>query len=504
MTYPDLLLGYDLGSSSVKVTLLDAATGKAVASVACPETEMDIDSPYPGWAEQNPETWWQNAVVATKKVLNTASASPDAVRAIGISYQMHGLVLVDKNNAVLRPSIIWCDSRAVSIGDKAFSDLGESYCLDHLLNSPGNFTASKLRWVQQHEPGVYDKIHKFMLPGDYLAMRLTGDIRTTVSGLSEGIFWDYKSNEVSERLLDYYGIDRSLIPDLVPTFGAQGTLTKEAAAVLGLSPGTPVTYRAGDQPNNAFSLKTFEPGEIAATAGTSGVIYGVMDHAASDKQSRVNPFVHVNYDKSEPRLGVLLCVNGTGIMNSWLRKRLQLVGDSVSYEKLNQLASGIAIGSDGLYVLPFGNGAERMLQNKEPGASFHRLNLTRHETGHLCRAVQEGIVFSLAYGFEILNSMGLRSTVVRAGQANMFLSEVFSEAFVNVTGTRVELFNTDGSQGAARGAGVGCGYYNSMAAAFDGLACLRRIEPEKTKQESYGDAYETWKKILQQQLTNLS
>lgn len=504
MANDDHLLGYDLGSSSVKVTLLNAATGKAVASASSPGTEMTIESPQKGWAEQDPGMWWQNAVAATRQVLKASSAPPSSIRAIGIAYQMHGLVIVDKNKAVLRPSIIWCDSRAVGIGDKAMTFLGDSYCLNNLLNSPGNFTASKLRWVREHEPAVYDKIHKFMLPGDYLAMRLTGDIRTTVSGLSEGIFWDYKANDVSSAVLDHYGIDRSLIPDLVPTFGPQGTVTGTAASELGLPAGIPVTYRAGDQPNNAFSLKTFEPGEIAATAGTSGVIYGIMDRPASDKQSRVNTFVHVNHTGQQQRLGILLCVNGTGIMNSWLRKRLQLTGDAVPYEKLNQLAATAPVGSDQLAVLPFGNGAERMLQNKDPGASFHRLNLTRHETAHLCRAVQEGIVFSLAYGFEILNNMGLKSTVVRAGQANMFLSDVFSEAFVNTTGTQVELFNTDGAQGAARAAGVGSGYYPSMASAFDGLVCLRHIEPDERKQDAYREAFDNWKNILQQQLTNLS
>lgn len=502
MTNPDHLLGFDLGSSSVKVTLLNAATGKAVASANSPSTEMDINSPHKGWAEQHPDLWWQHAVAATRQVMKASSVSPSSIAGIGISYQMHGLVVVDKNHEVLRPSIIWCDSRAVETGDKAFEALGDSYCLNHLLNSPGNFTASKLKWVQDQEPELYSRIHKFMLPGDYLAMRLTGDLRTTVSGLSEGIFWDFKSNDISEALLKHYGIDRSLIPDLVPTFGFQGAVTTAAAAELGLSPGIPVAYRAGDQPNNAFSLKTLEPGEIAATAGTSGVIYGIMDKPAYDRQSRVNAFVHVNHTELNQRLGILLCVNGTGIMNSWLRRRLQLTGDPVSYEMLNQLAAGAPIGSDQMVVLPFGNGAERMLQNKDLGASFHRLNLTRHETAHLCRAVQEGIVFSLAYGFEILNEMGLKSTVVRAGKANMFLSDVFSEAFVNTTGTHVELYNTDGAQGAARGAGVGCGYYPSMASAFEGLTCLRQIEPEKYRQDAYREVFENWKNILQKQLSN--
>ncbi|MFO7258091.1 MAG: FGGY family carbohydrate kinase [Bacteroidota bacterium] len=504
MITPEYLLGYDVGSSSVKVTLLNAATGKPVASATCPQTEMPIDSPQPGWAEQAPEMWWENAQTATRQVLSEVSASKDSVLAIGISYQMHGLVIVDRNHNVLRPSIIWCDSRAVPVGDAAFEKLGASYCLEHLLNSPGNFTASKLRWVRENERDVYKRIHKFMLPGDYIAMRLTGEVRTTVSGLSEGVFWDFKTDNISEQLLRHYEIDRDLIPEIVPTFGVQGHLTNEAASALGLKAGIPVTYRAGDQPNNAFSLKTLEPGEIAATAGTSGVVYGIIDTPSSDPESRVNTFVHVNHSESARRYGVLLCVNGTGIMNSWLRRNLAGGGDGLSYEKMNQMAASVPVGSDNVFVLPFGNGAERMLRNREPGASFHGLNLNRHGAPHLCRAVQEGIVFSLAYGFDILNKMGLKSTVVRAGKANMFLSDVFSDAFVNTTGTQVELFNTDGSQGAARAAGVGCGYYSSMNTAFDGLTCLKRIEPDPKKGEAYREAFEKWKTILNTQLTNQS
>jgi xylulokinase len=496
----EYLLGFDVGSSSVKVTLLDANTGTTVSSANSPSTEMQIASPKPGWAEQDPEMWWTHAVVATKKALDSAKAAAESVIAIGISYQMHGLVIVDQDQHVLRPSIIWCDSRAVPIGDDAYAKLGERYCQDHLLNSPGNFTASKLKWVKTNEPDLYKKIFKIMLPGDYLGMRLTGEIFTTVSGLSEGIFWDYKNQTVAENLLAYYGIDQKFIPEIVPTFGDQGKLTQQAASILGLKAGVPVAYRAGDQPNNAFSLKTLDPGEIAATAGTSGVIYGVVGKPASDKYSRVNAFAHVNHKNDNQRLGILLCVNGTGIMNSWLRKNVQIKGEPISYDSLNELAERVSIGSENLVVLPFGNGAERVLKNKELGASFHNLDLNRHDASHLSRAVQEGIVFALGYGFEVMNDMGLQSKVIRAGKANMFLSKTFCEAFTNITGARIELFNTDGSAGAARGAGVGIGHY-TFSSAFNGLSCIGEYAPEKEKQEKYKNAYEKWKTILSSQLT---
>jgi xylulokinase len=494
------LLGYDLGSSSIKTALIEAETGKLVASATEPSSEMLILSPHHGWAEQDPGVWWQNARLATHNLLKASGIKPSSIIGIGISYQMHGLVLVDKNQQVLRHSIIWCDSRAVEIGNQAQQQLGELYCLERLLNSPGNFTASKLKWVKDHEPDIYKQVHKAMLPGDYLAMRMTGEIATTISGLSEGMLWDYQKETLPERLLNYYGIEPGLIAEPVPTFSVQGKLTAKAAAELNLEAGTPVSYRAGDQPNNAFSLKTLHAGEIASTAGTSGVIYAVVDKPVADKLSRVNTFVHVNHTREENRFGVLLCVNGTGIMNSWLRRNLNMKGPLPEFTDLNALAAQAPIGADHLYVLPFGNGAERVLQNANIGASMHGLNLNRHTVSHVCRAAQEGIVFALKYGFEVLNELGIASTIIRAGNANMFLSTIFCETFANITDTELSLYNTDGAQGAARGAGVGIQYYANVDEAYGSLVSVRTYEPDQKKQMQYQDAYAHWKEILRKQL----
>ena len=488
------LLGFDLGSSSVKACLVDADSGTAVASAFFPETEMAIESPQPGFAEQHPDNWWKNACLASKAVLQKANVKANDVKAIGISYQMHGLVVVDKAFNVLRPSIIWCDSRAVRVGNQAFDALGHDRVLKHLLNSPGNFTAAKLAWVKANEPGVYAEVDKFMLPGDYLAARMTGDIVTTASGLSEGIFWDFQADEPAQFLLDYFGFDPSLIPTIKPTFGPQGELTASAATELGLSPGTPVTYRAGDQPNNAFSLNVLEPGQIAATAGTSGVVYGVSDQADYDPKSRVNTFLHVSHTAAAPRYGVLLCVNGTGILNSWLRN--QVLGRSISYNEMNVLAHEAPVGADGLVCLPFGNGAERVLENADLGASFHGLQLNRHGLPHLIRAAQEGIVFALYYGIQVMESVGVGLQTIRAGEANMFLSPLFRDTLANLTGATIELYNTDGAQGAARGAGIGLGYYKNAQEAFAGLNVVRTIEPDMRAQEAYREAYGRWLEVL--------
>jgi xylulokinase len=498
------LLGYDLGSSSVKASLVDVATGQTVASAQSPSEEMPMLAVKPGWAEQDPEMWWEHLVKSTNACIAKSRINPSGILAIGISYQMHGLVCVDKNQKALRPSIIWCDSRAVEIGNDAFKKLGEKYCLERLLNSPGNFTASKLKWVKENEPDVYAQVYKIMLPGDYIAMRLTGEIVTTASGLSEGVLWDYEKNTAPERLLSYYGIDADLLPSVVPTFSEQGKVKREVAEILGLPADIPVAYRAGDQPNNAFSLNVLNPGETAATAGTSGVIYSVTDKNAYDEKSRVNTFIHVNNqstvgkEKSASyRNGVLLCINGTGILNSWLRKNIRCEGTPYDYNTINKISAEAPVGSDGLMVLPFGNGAERVLENKNIDSSFHGLNFNRHQQSHLFRAAQEGIVFALKYGFDVLQGIGLNTNVIRAGNANMFLSPLFREAFVNTIGARLELYDTDGAKGAAVGAGVGAGIFNSFEEAFTGLKVIKSEEPSAALQEPYAEAYDRWLTYLQ-------
>lgn len=488
-------IGYDIGSSAVKAALLYADTGKCVAAAVSPAREMAIQVPHANWAEQDPESWWQEVINATNLLRQQYTFDPMKVKGIGIAYQMHGLVCVDKNQQVLRPSIIWCDSRAVETGNQAFAALGEKYCLQHLLNSPGNFTASKLRWVQENEPEVYARIHKIMLPGDFIAMRLTGDACTTISGLSEGVFWDFSTQSISAALLEHYKIDQSLLGDIVPTFGLQGTLCTTAATVLGLAVGTPVTYRAGDQPNNAFSLNVLQPGEAATTAGTSGVVYAVHDQHAFDDRSRVNAFVHVNNTSEHIRNGVLMCLNGTGILNTWLKN----IAGSISYDEMNVIASQAPVGAGGLQVFPFGNGAERILENKNIGATVSNLNFNVHGKAHLLRAGQEGIVFALAYGVDIMAGMQLNIHRVRAGHANMFLSPLFQEAFANTMDVVIELYNTDGAQGAARAAGVGAGHYE-LADAFRGMECIATIQPEPKKKALYQDAYGAWLTALAQKI----
>ena len=488
------LLGYDIGSSSVKASLVSIETGKSVASAFYPDSEAPIKALNPGWAEQEPDDWWTYLKNVTAKVMQMSGAKGNDIEAIGISYQMHGLVCVDKNGKALRPAIIWCDSRAVPYGDKAFREIGKGQCLTNLLNSPGNFTAAKLAWVKENEPKIYEKIDKIMLPGDYIAMRLTGTTCTTVSGLSEGMMWNFKENEVADFLLDYYGFSKSLIPEIRSTFSEQGRISIAAAKELGIEAGTPVTYRAGDQPNNALSLNVFEPGEIAATAGTSGVVYGVNGSVNFDPQSRVNTFAHVNHTNKQTRLGVLLCINGTGILNAWTRRNIMLEG--LSYGDMNKIAESVPVGCDGVSVLPFGNGAERVLGNRNVGCSIHGFNFNIHNRNHMARAVQEGIVFSFKYGMDVMVEMGMEISKIHAGNANMFLNPVFRETLAGITGATIELYDTDGSVGAAKGAGMGAGVYKDHNEAFSSLEKINVIEPNKKLIPQYEEAYARWKRIL--------
>ena len=489
-----MLVGFDVGSSSVKVSLVDVKTGRMLASAFSPDKEAPIKAKKAGWAEQDPESWWQYAKQALSKVAEQSSKPLSEVKAIGISYQMHGLVCVDKNGKPLRDAIIWCDSRAVPYGEEAFNSLGEEKCLSHLLNSPGNFTAAKLAWVKENEPEIYNNIYKVMLPGDYLALKLTGKMTTTVSGLSEGMMWDFKEKKPAEFLFDHYGFRHDIIADIVPTFAVQGKVSAEAATELGIPEGTPVSYRGGDQPNNALSLNVLEPGEIAATGGTSGVVYGVLGEVNYDPKSRVNTFAHVNYTEDKTRLGVLLCINGTGILNAWMKRTVAPEG--ISYAEMNDLAESVPVGAEGLSVIPFGNGAERVLENRNPGASLHGINFNIHTKAHVIRAAQEGIAFSFAYGMEIMQQMGMDIKTIKAGHANLFLSPLFRRTLAAVTGATIELYETDGSVGAAKGAGIGSGIYKDSSEAF---ATLRLIETENPVADikPYKEAYERWKNEME-------
>lgn len=486
------LLGYDIGSSSVKVALVNAANGAVMGTAQHPETEMLISSPHPNWAEQNPEDWWEAVIEATQKLLANTRINTDHIAAIGIAYQMHGLVVVDKQGQVLRPAIIWCDSRAVEIGNQAFAALGADHCLESYLNSPGNFTASKLRWVKENEPDVFEQIDKAMLPGDYIAYRMSGEICTTVTGLSEGILWDFKTHALAKSLLEHYEIPETLIPEIKECFSNQGVLSPEAASALGLRAGISIGYRAGDQPNNALSLNVLHPGEVAATGGTSGVVYAVARHPVFDPKQRVNSFAHVNYTPEKPLTGVLLCINGAGSLYRWVRENMN--SKALTYSEMEILAGNIPIGSDHLCILPFGNGAERMLGNQNSGAQIIGLQFNRHDQRHFFRAALEGIAFAFVYGMETMRAQGIPIRSLRVGNDNLFQSNIFSDTIATLLEVDIEVYSTNGAIGAAKAAGVSVGIFESPEAAMaQNLSPLNRYLPTSEKLSDYKAAYSRWK-----------
>lgn len=486
-------LGLDIGSSSIKIALVNASTGKSIGVITEPETEMSMEAVKNGWAEQSPEDWWKYVCSGIKSITQRYNISTLDISGIGISYQMHGLVLIDKEGNPLRKSIIWCDSRAVAIGQNAYEEIGSELCDTHLLNSPANFTASKLKWVKENEPEVYAKIYKMMLPGDYIAYKLSGIVNTTVSGLSEGIFWDFKNDAVADVLLDYYGLEKEMIPDIVDTFSVQSNVNEKGATESGIKVGTPILYRAGDQPNNALTLNVFKPGEVAATGGTSGVVYAVTDNLSVKESSRVNNFAHVNYTPGQPtRIGKLLCINGAGIQYRWLLNNLNVE----SYDEMNALANEVPIGSDGIALIPFGNGAERMLKNQDIGTRIVNLNLNNHGKGHLCRAAIEGIAFSFVYGMEIMKSDGIQVNVMRAGNDNLFRSEIFSTTVATLIGYDIEIYDTTGAIGAARAANLHKGDFDAFGKAILDNDYVITFSPIADK-TAYQEAYTTWKKELE-------
>lgn len=488
-------LGIDLGSSSIKVAIINAADGTALATSRFPKTEMEIQAPHSGWAEQSPEFWWSCTLKAIDQACKESKIAPNQISAIGIAYQMHGLVAIDRAGKVIRPSIIWCDSRATAIGKKASEQLSETQRAA-LLNSFGNFTAAKLAWIKEHEPLNYSAIDQIFLPGDYLAYRFSGVSQTTIGGLSEGIFWDFDKRErssVTDRIFDFHP---SLFPEVVPTVGLQCKVHQEASDLTGISVGTPITYRAGDQPNNALSLGVFESGEVAATGGTSGVVYAVTDQLIFDPTERINAFAHVNYTLEQPRIGLLMCINGTGIQYAWLRK---LLAPNTSYEELEQIARSAPIGAKGLTALPFGNGAERIFQNQTVGGHLNGIDFNRHGMEDLLRAGLEGIAFTFQYGLDCLTTLGCQVKSLKVGNDNLFQSTIFSKTLATLSGCEIQVYKTSGAEGAAQAAAVGADIIDRLDYYQTYLEKVQVYEPDPNW-ESVRDIYSEWENQLKKQV----
>ncbi len=478
-------LGIDIGSSSVKVALIDRE-GRAIAEVREPSQEMPMKSLQAGWAEQDPEMWWQYTCEAIEKI--TSQLETSDILSIGLAHQMHGLVLVDQQGNLLRDAIIWCDSRAVPYGSLLADHIGTKQCLDSMLNLPGNFTASKLAWIREHEPDIYKKIACVMLPGDYICYRLTGELSTTAGNLSEGCFWDFKGHRLSPKILEALGLSIDHFPAILQCMDNHG-VTRGQIDINGLPDEIPVCYKAGDQPNNAYALGVTEPGQVAGTGGTSGVIYAVTDKLVADPSQAVNSFAHFNHSSKTSRIGILLCINSVGILYAWMRRML---GD-LSYGHMEELASRAPVGSDGLAIIPFGNGAERMLGNQPSSASIHGIQLNRHDQSHLIRAALEGLAFSYAHGIEKMRALGVEIHHFRVGNDNLFQSEIFAQSLADLSQCEIEVIECSGAVGAARGGAHGGGHQLAIQDQIHFTYSPRPLS------DSLSEAYQQWSDILQKQ-----
>ena len=314
---------------------------------------------------------------------------------------------------------------------------------------------------------------------------------TTKTGLSEGMLWDYKNNSVADFLLKYYEIDSSLIPKIVPTFGFQCKLNKKGSSECGLLEDIPIYYRAGDQPNNALSLNVLNPGEIAATAGTSGVVFAVTDNVKTNESERINNFLHVNINNSIS-LGKLLCINGAGIQYAKLKNELNIN----SYDEMNKLSSVVEVGSKQLTYLPFGNGSERMLNNINVGSKMLNFDINIHKKEHVIRATLEGIAFAFVYGMQILINDGVKPKVIRAGNDNLFKSKVFGETISTLINTDIEIYETTGAFGAARAVDLRNRDFNKFENNIIENDFLRTFSPQPNLND-YKNAYNLWVEKLE-------
>lgn len=433
-------LGIDVGTSSVKVSIV-GEDGVILASATAPaSSERAINSPNPNWAEQNPEDWWEDAQQA---ILNLPLEARLQVEAIGIAYQMHGLVLVDSQFQPVRPSIIWCDGRNIQESQILAESLGLDALENRLLNKPGTLTLAKLAWVAEHEPETLAKAHTFGLPGDFIAYKLTGEWSTTKSGYSEMVGWDFGASIPFEEGFRKAGWKLPL-PEARPNLEEGAPIQKVIAEKLGLPPSARVTYRAGDQPNNAFGLGVLQQGETAISAGTSGVLYGIGDSSPGLHEG-INRFLHVN-----SQIGVLMCLNGVGSALAFARRTWF---QNQSYEALSELASQ-ANPENCPYFFPFGNGAERILSERA-FSGFTELDFNRHNLPELARSVFEGIAFAYRLGSEKMEKAGCLSKVVNGTESGLLKSSFFAQLLANELQVELILSEGDGSTAAARGAALG-------------------------------------------------
>jgi len=485
------LLGIDIGTSGTKTLLVDDR-GRIRASVT---VEYPSYAPKPAWSEQAPDDWWRATQESIRKALRAAKARPAEVAGIGLSGQMHGSVFLDKAGKVLRRAILWNDQRTGAECDEITQAAGGRARLIQLVSNPAltGFTAPKILWVRRHEPRVYDRAARILLPKDYVRYRLTGEFATEVSDASGTLLLDVKNRRWSKELLGLLGIDEALLPAVYESPEITGVLTKAAAQATGLVPGIPVVGGGGDQAAGAVGNGIVRRGVISATLGTSGVVFAHADRVETDPEGRVHTFCHAVPGKWHV-MGVVLAAGGS---LQWFRNTLcqDLVAAARKkkvdpYELITAAAAGVAPGSDGLYFLPYLTG-ERT-PHADPCARAAWIGLSNmHTRAHMARAVMEGATYAMRDCLQIIQGMGVPVTEIRVsggGARSKFWRGLQADIY------RQAVWTVSSAEGPAYGvallAGVGTGVWASVPEACDAtIKTLAKTVPNRKNVARYEALY---------------
>lgn len=463
------LLGIDIGTSGTKTVLFDEA-GNTIASAL---GEYPLYQPNVGWAEQDPEDWWKATFSTIKAVLGKSGVNPSDVKGVGLSGQMHGAVLLDKDNQVLRKAIIWCDQRSSAECDQITSIIGKERLIEITANPAlTGFTASKVMWVKNNEPEIFEKVKKILLPKDYIRFKLTGEFATEVSDASGMQFMDIPKRKWSSEVLDKLGIDKGLLGDVYESQEVSGKVHKAAAELTGLKEGTPVVGGAGDQAAGAVGNGIVRPGVISSTIGTSGVVFAFSENVSIDPKGRVHTFCH-----AVPNTWHIMGVTqGAGLSLKWFRdnfcieekRTAELMGID-PYVLMDQEADRVEAGCSGLIYLPYMMGERTPHLDPNAKGVFFGLS-AKHEKQDMLRAVMEGVVYSLKDCLEIIKEMGVDVSEVRASGGGG-KSKLWRQMQSDVFGTEITTINSSegGALGVALLAGVGTGVYSSVPEACDAI-----------------------------------
>jgi xylulokinase len=477
-------LGLDIGTGGSRALLVDRG---GVVRYSYTALHEDMSMARPLWAEQHPDDWWRAAQEAIRGVLKAANTSGDAIRGIGLSGQMHGLVLLDENSQIIRPALIWCDQRSQRQVDAINAKVGPRTVLDLTANPVlTGFTLPKLLWVRDEEPASYERVRKILLPKDYIRFKLTGEFATEVSDASGTSLFDVTNRRWSNQMAEALGIDRAILPRVYESSEVTGAVTSAAAVSTGLKPGTPVVGGGGDQAASAIGNGIVETGAVSCTVGTSGVVFAYLDKPAYDDLGRVHTFCHA----IPGTWHVMGVTQGAGLSLQWFRNRLV---PGTGYDDLTAEATLSPRGSQGLFWLPYLMG-ERT-PHLDPQARGAWIGLTaRHQRADLTRAILEGVCYSQRDCLEIIRQLGAPVGKVRlsgGGAKSPFWHQLFSEIF----GTTVVTLQSQ--EGSAYGAGllalVGTGEYGSAREAC--AAVIKEVDAKQPDTESkayYDRAYRVY------------